>query len=355
MNSAAYKEFLLANIKPWAREGSGGRMIVCRCFYCSDSKHRSHGHFYISIPQKDNEPSLFYCQKCKAGGVVTQAKLLEWGVYDPDIAVDITQHNAKVMSLPENRIYKDSEIYRIYNDIVSDDKLSLYKLKYINDRLGSNLSIQECLNLKIVLNLSDLMKRNKLEPTRDWNIINQLDSGFLGFLSYDNAFLNMRNLDIVKDLYKGIDLRYVNYNIFGKYDNTKRFYTIPAQIDLLDPRPLQLHIAEGPFDILSIYLNLRTNHDRCVFSSIGGSGYSGLLRIFICELKCPNLEIHIYPDNDVSKNYILDTIDLLRPFKYPFFIHRNLYTGEKDFGVASNRIRESIERIDYYESEYREY
>ena len=157
----------------------------------------------------------------------------------------------------------------------------------------------------------------------------------------------MRNLDIVKNIYKGIDMRYVNYNIFGKYDNTKRFYTIPTQIDLLDPRPLQLHIAEGPFDILSIYTNLR-DHDRSIFSSIGGSGYAGLLRIFICELKCPNMEIHIYPDNDVSRDYILDIIDILRPFKYTFYIHRNLYPGEKDFGVSASKIQEAIERIDYY-------
>lgn len=347
MNTAAYKEFLLSNIKPWARPGGGGRMVICRCFYCSDSKHKNHGHFYISIPQNEKEPSLFYCQKCKTGGVVTQAKLLEWGVYDPDIAVEITQYNAKVMSLPENRIYKDSTIYKIYNDQISEDKLSQYKLNYINQRLGANLSFQDCINLKIVLNLSDLLKRNHLDITRDPNIIDQLDSGFLGFLSYDNAFLNMRNLDIVKNIYKGIDMRYVNYNIFGKYDNTKRFYTIPTQIDLLDPRPLQLHIAEGPFDILSIYTNLR-DHDRSIFSSIGGSGYAGLLRIFICELKCPNMEIHIYPDNDISRDYILDIIDILRPFKYTFYIHRNLYPGEKDFGVSANKIQETIERIDYY-------
>lgn len=349
MNTTAYKEFLLANIKPWAKEASGGRMIICRCFYCSDSKHQNHGHFYISIPQNGKEPSLFYCQKCKTGGVVTQAKLLEWGTYDPDIAVEITQYNAKVMALPENRVYKDSTIYKIYNDTIPSDKLSQYKLNYINQRIGSSLSFTDCINLKIVLNLNELIQRNHLNITRDPNIINQLDSGFLGFLSYDNAFLNMRNLDILKDIYKGIDMRYVNYNIFGKYDNTKRFYTIPTNIDLLDPRPLQLHIAEGPFDILSIYTNLRTNHDRCIFSSIGGSGYLGLLRIFICELKCPNLEIHIYPDNDVSRSYILDIINFLSSFKYTFYIHRNVYSGEKDFGVPINRIAETIDKINYYE------
>lgn len=349
MDQSSYKEFLLSNIKPWAKEGSGGRVIICRCFYCSDSKHQNHGHFYISIPQKDTEPSLFYCQKCKTGGIVTQSKLLEWGLYDADIAVELTKYNSRVLNLAENRIYKDSFIYKVFNSIITDDKLSNYKLNYINSRLGTSLAFKDCLNLKIVLNLTDLLKLNNLGPTRDPNIISQLDSGFIGFLSYDNAFLNMRNLDIVPDLYKGIDRRYINYNIFNKYDNTKRFYTIPTQIDLNDPRPIQLHIAEGPFDILSICLNLRANSDRCIFSSIGGSGYAGLLRIFISELKYPNMEIHIYPDNDVSRDDILDVFGLLQPFRYSMYIHRNTYPGEKDFGVPVEKINEVIERIYYYD------
>ena len=94
------------------------------------------------------------------------------------------------------------------------------------------------------------MESNKLEPTRYPNIIDQLDHGFLGFLSYDNAFINMRNLDIVKDIYEGINRRYINYNIFNKYDNTNKFYVIPTNINM--EYPIKLHIAEGPFDALSI-------------------------------------------------------------------------------------------------------
>lgn len=345
MDIKSYKEFLLSHIQPWAKTEQGGRVICCRCFYCSDSKHYNHGHFYINIPT-ETKPSYFYCQKCHTGGLVTSKKLLEWGLYDPDIAMDISSHNSKVLNLPENRKFRDSEIYNIHNDIISDDKLSRYKLKYINDRLGTNLTFQNCKDMKIVLNISDLIKRNRLDITRNSNIIDQLDSAFIGFLSYDNAFLNMRNLDIVKDLYKGIDKRYVNYNIFGKYDNTKRFYTIPNRIDLLDPRPVQLHIAEGPFDILGIRYNAREYIDRCVYSSIGGSGYEGLLRFFITELRTPNLEIHIYPDSDISRDFILRIIQNIMVFKYPIYIHRNVCPGEKDFGVPKNRIEERIEKVE---------
>lgn len=346
MNGEEYKNFLMTYIKPWARPASGGRVINCRCFYCADSKTYNHGHFYISIPQNYKEMSLFYCQKCKVGGLVTPNKLMEWNLYDPDIVMELTKHNKVAGNLPENKMYKDSEIYRIMNDSITDDKLSIFKLKYINDRLGSSFTYQDCINLKLVLNIKDMINRNHLQLTRDSRIIDQLDSGFMGFLSLDNAFLNLRNLDITKGLHESIDKRYVNYNIFGKYDNTKRFYTVPVNIDMNDFRPIDLHIAEGSFDILAIYLRNRDDIlNRNIFTSIGGSGYQGVVRFFINWLKYPNLRIHIYPDSDISRDQIINVFKSIAVFGFPMYIHRNIKPGEKDFGVTPDRIIEAIEEI----------
>ena len=55
------KDFLLNNIKPFAKSASGGKVINCRCFYCPDSKDQRKGHFYISVPHDEKTPSLFYC------------------------------------------------------------------------------------------------------------------------------------------------------------------------------------------------------------------------------------------------------------------------------------------------------
>lgn len=339
-----YKEFLLTHIQPWARLASGGRMILCRCFYCADSMNYNHGHFYISIPQNNNQLSLFYCQKCKVGGIVNSSKLLDWGIFNSQISIDITSHNSNALSLPENKIYKDSSVYKIFNDYISDDKLSEYKLKYLNNRLGTKYSYADCKNMKIVLNLNNIIERNKLKITRDKRIIDQLDSGFLGFLSIDNAFLNMRNLNIINNLHDSINLKYVNYNIFGKYDNTKRFYTIPTEVNFNTIDPINLHIAEGPFDILGIY-NLPKNFPgQNIYTSIGGSGYQGILRFFVRYLSYPNLIIHIYPDNDINRDKILFYIQIIAIFKFPIYIHRNMSYGEKDFGVPIDRIKESIEK-----------
>ena len=99
-----------------------------------------------------------------------------------------------------------------------------------------------------------------------------------------NSFVNLRRVVPEGTIYKSIDKRYVNYNIFGKYDNVERFYTIPTIIDLNNPHPIKLHIAEGPFDILSIYLNLR-KQEPGIYTCIAGSNYIGILRHFILTMK----------------------------------------------------------------------
>lgn len=335
----------MAKIKPFCRP-AGANHVVCRCFYCLDSKTRTHGHFYISIPpENSNDPSLFYCQKCHASGIVTSQKLLEWGIFESSIAINLTQRNAYVLSLPENRKYKDSDIYRISNTTISQDKLSEYKLNYINGRIGTNLSMQECIDNKIVINLNDLINENHLQYTRDQRIVNSLDSDFVGFLSYDNAFLNMRNLQIHDNLHPSINKRYINYHVFNKYDNTNRVYVIPNWLNLTDPNPIELHMAEGPFDILSIKYNLVKNPYNKIFAAILGSGYKGLVRFILTQLKTPNLVIHLYADADISRDTILDLAEFIEPFRIPIYLHRNIYEGEKDYGVPMNRIIDSVDQV----------
>ena len=340
-----YTQYLMSNIKPICKPASGGRWLNCRCFYCPDSKNPTHAHMYISIPQSDTDVSVYYCQKCKSVGLVTSQKLIEWNIFDSYIGTELNKWNKKNMNLPKNIKYGGSTIYRLVNDYIEDDNLSKFKLKYINDRLGVKLSYNDCLNLKIALNLSDIFKRNQIQYTRDQRIIDQLDSGFVGFISVDNAFLNMRNIGTVKNLHESINKRYINYNLMGKYDNACRFYTIPVNIDVADTKPVKLHVAEGPFDILSIYLNMKRNSNRDIATAVGGSGYKGVIRYFISLLKIPNIEIHIYPDNDQPRNTIVDIAEYLSPFKFPFYIHRNAYKEEKDFGVPLSKINETIERI----------
>ena len=344
MDGNLYKNMLLAVLKPWARP-AGQHHVLTRCKYCADSKTYSHGHFYISIPEDgSDEPSKFYCQKCHIGGYVTTQKLLEWGVVNEQLYSEIGQYNRKILSLPKNKKYISPDILPISNIRVSTDELTMKKLSYINSRIGVNLSIRDCIENKIMFNLNDLISENRLSITRDQRIIDALDSYFVGFLSYDNAFINMRNLAKPGTLYQSIDKRYVNYNVNNKAD-TQRIYIIPNTLNFNDPMPMELHMAEGPFDVLSIKYNLVRNTYNKIFGGVLGSGYKGLVRFVLTTLKIPNLVIHLYADQDIDRFIIVDLAEFIRPFGIPLYLHRNAYPGEKDFGVPIDRIVDSVEKL----------
>ena len=169
-----------------------------------------------------------------------------------------------------------------------------------------------------------------------------MSDDFVGFISSDNAFVNMRK--IVRDgiVYKSIDKRYIRYNIFGKYDNTEKFYIIPTQVNVASPERLKINVAEGEFDALSVYYNLRKDPSQ-VYMAIGGSGYVGLMRYILTKLKLYYIELHLYPDNDKTGLKELDYVkELLYPYGIPIYVHRNVKDKEKDFGVTPDRIIESV-------------
>lgn len=349
MQNEEYRSRLLELI-PRAKPASGMREVQCRCRYCSDSRDpSSYGHFYISIPRTDEDLSMYDCKKCGAHGVVQPKTLLEWGLYDEELTMYIMNHNKIAFKNVKNYKFKDRDVYFLNNNYIEDTALSNIKLKYINSRIGTNLSFEDLKRLKIILNLNDLLASNRItQLTRHPNIVDQLNESFMGFVSLDNAFVNMRLLRSPGSVYQSIDKRYVNYNIFNKVENTERFYTVPTSLDLTNPSRLKIHIAEGPFDILSILMNLRYDeYGHSIFTSVAGSGYKGLIRHFIVQFKLPYLEIHLYPDNDKlgSDDRMRFIVDDLKPFNFPIFIHRNMAEGQKDFGVDPSKIKEVIYSI----------
>ena len=336
----AYRNFLLNRI-PRSKNASGRSVVNCRCMECEDSRNLSSMHMYISIPT-ESEPSFYYCHKCNCSGVVTYKKLIEWGIYDEEISIRLTEHNRKVSNNKKYRKYDSRTIYTVRNDYITTDEMTNRKVVYFNNRLGTNFAFQDFLDLKIVLNLRDLLSRNNIRRyTRAENIVSDLDRAFIGFLSVDNAFVTLRKIGDDK-VYQSIDKRYVNYRIFDKEDTSQRFYTVPTKVYTLSTEPLKLHISEGGFDIISIYHNLR-NRENGVYTSISGCNYLSVIFHFLLLIKVPNLEIHIYPDNDKygSNERLRGIVSKILPLGFPTFIHRNNAPNEKDFGVSLDRIQEA--------------
>lgn len=321
-----------------ARPASGGRQVVTRCPFCGDSDNKNHAHLYISVPQSETDVSLYDCKKCPAKGMTDENLLRKLGCYDANVLVEIQRHNNELLKLPQYKRLKSYDIYPLKNNFIRNSKESYYKLQYINNRLGQNLSYSELSQYKIFLNLYDIINTNKLELTRYKNITDQLDYYFMGFISYDNSFCTLRKVGKSDKIYKSINSRYVNYNLTGKETDTKDYYVIPAAIDI--SKHIQIHIAEGAIDILSVCMNLH-NRDTVnkIFIANGGKSYRQSLEFVLCETGIIDYEVHIYIDKDVT-DYEFRKLFVNKCMALPsiIYLHRNMKDGEKDYGVPKSQI-----------------
>lgn len=334
-NKEQLKSYLLSTLTD-AREASGGRQIVCRCLFpnCTDTKR----HLYIGPFDDSDSPILYNCFKCTRSGIVNKAFLKSYGLNESSIDNDIIESNS---GSSDYRTYTKSNdyIYNINYDFITDSEITERKLKYINDRLGIHLTYNECISNKIVLNLVDILKINNLKPTRDMNIIRDLNRYFIGFLSRSNSTLNMRNLNM-GNVISSIDKKYINYKLFDS--NIKNdFYIIPNNIDY--NRKVIVYIGEGPFDILSIRYNLIKSMDNTLYIAGRGKAYYQIVSYLITN-GIWNMEIHFFPDKDIEDMYIDSIAKYFSPFRFDIYIHRNRYKNNKDYGVPMNNIIDGIRK-----------
>ena len=342
MNRDEYRTFLLNNLYG-AHAESGGDEVVCKCKYCADKM--DHYHMSISIPRSEAEPSLFNCWICHSSGIVTANRLIEWGIYDTEWCVEVTKHNAAVMKVNPSSYHKfGNAIYNTFIINLENDS-NKAKLDYINDRLGTSLTIQECADNNIVLNLIDVLNYNRIsEYTRDPRVVKALSDNFVGFMSYDRNFINLRRIIPKGNLYEGIDRKYMNYNIHGKEDNTMKFIMLPTFIDI--SKKIEVHVAEGAFDILSVKYNLRQIvKPDMIYGAVTGNAYKGFVKYLITNIGIINMDLHLYLDNDNAGLYTLqDLLYELQPFPL-INVYAHYNTLEKDMGVKIEQINEVIEQV----------
>ena len=291
---------------------------------------------------RDNsKPLQYHCKKCNSSSIFSSKTLQLFGIYDAELTEMLSAYNNSILSRPEwiNSVSMEGVIHRIDNFVESNDILIPDKVQYINGRLGTSLTADQMIADKIVLNLSDLLVHNRVRSlTRAASIVEDLNKYFIGFLSYDNGYVNMRRLCEEGILYKSIDKRYVNYNIFNTIDNSMRFYVIPSEIDLMSLEPIDIWIAEGPFDALSLKYNVYPNQKRSIFISAGGKGYLVVVRFILEYLGLINIRIHLCPDGDVEDRAMYNIRNVLYPFNLDISIDRNVKPGQKDFGVPKEDI-----------------
>jgi hypothetical protein len=262
---------------------------------------------------------------------------------DNDIAMfsEMNKHLGKEYRKLRNTINKRTKKYSIINPWYLDQEQN--KIDYINDRLG--IKIPNPVQDKIVANLLYLLEYNGIrEYTRASDIVYELGCSSIGFLSMDNSHL------ILKNLYWGEGLVHSNidnkYNLYTIHEDGVSFYTIPSVVYLNIPAPVDIHVAEGPFDILSICYNMcNNNREHVVYTAACGKGYENVIQMYLLDYNIMNARFHVYLDNDVDDSILYYISSILQTLGMELYIHRNTYPGEKDYGVDKAHIVDSVKRI----------
>lgn len=308
---------------------SGDNEFRCRCRFCGDSSTNMYkARFYIAL----NDPSgliFYHCFNCGVGGLLTPRVLRSICNAPSNLVMDIASLNKNNSS--GLKYMKETKIYQLEYEDEFDDSIDKIKLQYFNDRLGLNLTYMDLVQNKIVISLVNLMKKNNIHIDNP-NVVKDLDSFFIGALSMNNCLIYFRKISnkaTIKD-------KHVKYSLFSNGD-IKRYYMIPTSSNL--NKRVRINIAEGLFDINSIFYNLRNqNRVNEIYIAIGSKAYIPVMRMCLLEFGFLDCEFHIYMDNDVEEYITRKIYSTFNNLGFTIIIHHNQYQGEKDYGVDINHI-----------------
>lgn len=324
-----------------AKIASGGKEVIKRCHRCGDSKDPRKAHMYIGMKDSNIVYNCFLC----GGGVVDQQFFRDINCYDADLINMVINQNKsdKIKSVISDHYYRNH--ISITNTPSHIPNYSM-KLDYLKNRLGINLD--DSLNrLKIILSLKHFLYANYINTlTRDPRIVEDLDKYFIGFVCVDNNHIIMRRIVDSGIVHPNCDSRYVVYVTDNRFvDENNKIYIIPCQFYNDNFSGINIHIAEGPFDILGIYFN--TNFDQSmlnIFAAVGGKSYDTAVKYILRKVGFINFNLHFYFDRDVDENLALKYRNEFLPFGCKMFVHRNCFENERDFGVPDERIKDVVKQ-----------
>ena len=335
---------------PDSKDASAKREVTINCPLCNREGMTDTGHhMYISLGL-DGKPPMFNCfRNINHRGILTKEVLEEFtgrgDIIDSELLSEIETNNKRVSNLSRYRLNRHGKL-DLQVPIPQDNQISAYKLGYLNNRLGLNLTYEDLASCKIILSLYEFLNHNKFNKvTRSKQIADTINNVFIGFLNNNNSaiiFRNLMNDEARKKVHKSLDSRYIKYTISD--GEGSGYYIIPSVCNVYEH--IDIHIAEGTFDILSVFYNLRgANRNNNIFAAIGGNTYLSLIKYFITTQSLIDVTFHIYIDNDIE-DYVLKGVKAkMTPLGIPVYVHVNMYEGEKDFGVSKDKISEYVYKL----------
>lgn len=331
---------------PVCKPSSNLRNWVVRCPYCGDSRTSNHGHFSIRVDEQSSAPMIYRCFKCNDSGLLTVQTLEDLGLR---VSGDLTNGISFLNRVGSNSSYFKDRIKKFKVPVPRDTAENAQKLDYINRRLGTSITYEECSEYRIILSIAEFMRFNGIKISKDntgstidipLRSIREFEKNYIGFLSSNNNKITFR--DFTPDQ-SGFFGRYYKLTIDLMNRTPNTFYGLRNQFDLLYDGLIEIHIAEGTFDILSVYKNLpHTDSQNSLFFASCGYGFNTILKYLVYMGVTTDVILHVYSDADKTDE---DHIRSLRKGNLNLwldhvFIHRNSYPGEKDFGVSPDKIRE---------------
>lgn len=313
-----------------------------RCPFCGDSKSNLNtGHLYIKINPDDNYPMVYHCFKCEESGIVDDNLLLALNIGDINLKSNITTLNKTSDRIKGQKFLTDDEVIN-FNYKLPEVK-DYNKIKYIEDRLGCNLSIEDIEKFKIITSLRDFLICNNIkEITMENYICHNIEKNYVGFLSFGGAYILFR--DITNTQY----YKWIKYPTTNDSRGCKLFYSISNSIDVFTKDNININLSEGVLDILSAYKNLNYNNSNDLDIAVCGKQYLYVLNTLnSMGFVGSNINLNIFSDNDEifnNKNNNPTNIEyfkkLLHKNKY-LYNSTNIYYNliDKDIGVAKDKIK----------------
>lgn len=324
--------------------------ICVRCPICGDSiKSRDHGHFHIIInTNEDEEPIFYHCFRCTSSGILTPSLLRELGIYDVEITTPLNKYNKMITKRLKNSLELRDGGVNLKFQLPQLLNLAEPKRRYLNRRLGVDLSFEEWINFKAVFNIGELLMANNIQKfNMSKENVRLIHDDYVGFASTRNETITFRDTKYCTDPIEAkARQRYFKYPVVKSINSVKNMYIIPNKIDLMTTEPLEINIAEGIMDILGIYFHVdnreSTNKIHC---AVCGSGFYNVCKYFIhLGLFGDNVTINIYSDQDRKPWFYKELFNQLRPLVGNInLIYNDL---GKDCGVPKDKIRLSKTKID---------
>lgn len=327
---------LKQNVNPCRLTSSQDETMV-RCPFCGDSKKSNKStHMYI----QNNTPFKYFCQRCNASGVMNSKVLEMLNSNQADIGSYInSEYNNYLSNL--NRKYgksfidRNTKILDYYPDQYNE--LEIGKINYINERLGITISESDISLYKLILNINDFYRKNNFDIDNKLQI-NTLNQNYFSYMLNDRNTINCRKM-----FNEVTGKKHFKQKIFKNLaEESNRFYSITNNL-VLDQNVYNVHIAEGFFDIISVFNHIhnREINDNDLFIANNGKGYKFVFD-YLSKLGLLNMNISIYSDKDVKlsdyKSYRMLGNSIAVKLN-DANIYYNLHEEEKDFGVPKDRIK----------------